>query len=98
MRGDPGSALFGSPLEVRADELVLAGEVVEQRPLGDACFLEQTVDADGVDAFSVEEPVGRRQESFTGAESTRGHASNAIRQTCRTALDIFIQICLTEPM
>jgi hypothetical protein len=45
-------------VQVRADQVVFAAEVVVQRSLGDAGLLEDPVDADAVYALVVEEAVG----------------------------------------
>ena len=51
--------------EVFADEVVLAGEGVVQRALGDAGVGDDAVDADGVDALAVEQVVrGVRMRSL----------------------------------
>jgi hypothetical protein len=57
------------PLEDRDDQVVLRAEVPVERSLRHACVSDDAVDADGGEAFSCEELVGRAQDSLACAES-----------------------------
>ena len=71
--------------EVFADQVVLAGERVVQRALGDPGPGDDAVDADGVDALVVEEVVSRVEDArLRGATALHGarHLSTITAPIC----------------
>jgi hypothetical protein len=61
-------------LEQRHDEGVLALEVVVESRLGDADFVQDPVEADGVEAMRVEEHRGRVHQPLASREGLAGRA------------------------
>jgi hypothetical protein len=64
--------------EIFVDEVVLAGELVVERTLGDSGVGDDAVDADGMDALVVEQVVRRLEDAVLGRSAAlygSGHPS-----------------------
>jgi len=64
--------------EISGDEIILALEMIIERPLGDPGFRRHGVDADAPDALAVEQPRGGGDDPFA----------------CRHFQDVAFKICL----
>ena len=64
-----------SRFQIRRDQIVLATEMVIERPLGQARLLSDGIDADGADSLGVKELAGRLDNSIACGHIGSGHTA-----------------------